>query len=940
MSKYDFELIFDPPNSLSMIINMIEPKSKILEFGPAHGRMTKYLKENLNCIVDIVEIDDEAGKEASQYANNALLGDLDGNIENYVWLKKFNQAQYDYIIFADVLEHLHNPQEIVEKCKGVLKDSGSILISLPNIAHNSILLNLYFNKFKYTSVGLLDETHIRFFALNDLETIYKDAGFALVEFHTIVSSAENTEQAEFFDADYKKIEKLFNGRNFGDVYQFVFKLQKSEYAGNTVISANDFNTQSIQIPVTLYFNSGEGYNQQEKETRIVEVVDRIKERFEISKGIKSLRFDPSEGAPCNVRILNIITDAQVEKVQPINAINEYSEDRYFDEFLNADPMYEIIGDFERATYIEIEAEINLISTLNLIDRTYSIIEEVIGERSNFMKTSKYMYGCIYLDLGNGYREEDKLIPEIHYHDDGTFSTEIRLGQEQTSYRLRFDPCNFPCHITLTNVNSNVSIEVNPVNLSDKNDLTDTFMHMSPSYEILSKEDKPINTMTIEGICRQCGQDEIDAYWNNRLDEYEMKFGKLRQELSDICNKNAILSEQIGQLQNSNTALFERFKQADQQAAELNAQLSQTRLEAAVHLRQVNEAYAVVVNSQCWKMTAPLRVVLDSIKKTKIGNLGHKTIRSLRTYGVKSTLYKVKAHLRKTRMMKAEKLGDGIITFEQIVAITQQAYQGTVYLEYKIKELDRDNINGRRILLIGHELSLTGAPVALHYFAKALQKNGDRPIIIAPSNGNMCGTSCEEGIPVIVINNLYSVDFVSRYAPLFDLIVVNTIVGYPIIAMLTEADLPVLWWIHEAEASYTDDTIKMLPPILPYNIHIYCGGSYAERLLLRYRPKYKTNQLLYCVADYAEEMHMKAIIELNLAEKKTIFAIVGTQEKRKGQDVVVDAILSMRREQVERCLFVFVGKKCDPYTLYANGLPDLRIERRSHADCSHRSAHAF
>lgn len=379
MSKYNFTLDLDEENSLSELIKMITPNSKILEFGPAHGRMTKHLKESLDCVVDIVEIDAEAGKEASQYANNALLGNVDGDIENYVWFDRFNQARYDYVIFADVLEHLYNPQAVIEKCKGILKDSGSILISLPNIAHNSILINLYFNKFQYTDVGLLDKTHIKFFALEDLETIYKQAGFSLVEFHTLEAHPQVTEQAEFFDASYKKIEKLFDSRRFGEVYQFVLKLQKSENAEDIKITTDSLKVRYIKMPVTLYFNNGKGYNEQEKETRAIDVVDRIKERFEISKGIKSLRFDPNEGFPCKVKILNIVTDAEIENIQPINSMNEYSRDDYFDEFLNTDPKYEITGNFENATYIEIEAEINLINTLDFLDGAYSTMGQILSD---------------------------------------------------------------------------------------------------------------------------------------------------------------------------------------------------------------------------------------------------------------------------------------------------------------------------------------------------------------------------------------------------------------------------------------------------------------------------------------------------------------------------------------------------------------------------------
>ena len=78
MSKYDFELDMKTQNSNSVILNNIKPNSIVLEVGCAHGRMTKYLKETLNCTVDIVEIDWEAGDVAKQWARYAWLGPEEG----------------------------------------------------------------------------------------------------------------------------------------------------------------------------------------------------------------------------------------------------------------------------------------------------------------------------------------------------------------------------------------------------------------------------------------------------------------------------------------------------------------------------------------------------------------------------------------------------------------------------------------------------------------------------------------------------------------------------------------------------------------------------------------------------------------------------------------------------------------------------------------------
>ncbi len=159
MSKYNFD--FDPTaeSSLTKIIERMKPDSTVLEFGPANGRLTKYMNEQMNCQVTIVELDEEAGNEASKFAIESFVGEDIGNIENYKWTKLINQ-KFDYILFADVLEHLYNPKKVLENAKEFLKDTGAILISVPNIAHHSVIIDLINDKFEYREIGLLDNTHI------------------------------------------------------------------------------------------------------------------------------------------------------------------------------------------------------------------------------------------------------------------------------------------------------------------------------------------------------------------------------------------------------------------------------------------------------------------------------------------------------------------------------------------------------------------------------------------------------------------------------------------------------------------------------------------------------------------------------------------------------------------------------------------------------------
>lgn len=225
MSKYDFKLDMKSDNSLSVILRNIKPESTILEVGPAHGRMTKYMKEELKCIVDIVEIDEEAGQVASQWCRNAFLGDK-GNIEDpYLWSNILSELAYDYVIFADVLEHLVNPDKVLAKSKTLLNKDGSVWISIPNVAYNGVIIELINDQFTYRDVGLLDSTHLRFFTMNSLDKMVKKCGFKINHEHNLQNKVSLSEFKDAYTKVPPQIASFLKFRPGGEVYQMIWELK-------------------------------------------------------------------------------------------------------------------------------------------------------------------------------------------------------------------------------------------------------------------------------------------------------------------------------------------------------------------------------------------------------------------------------------------------------------------------------------------------------------------------------------------------------------------------------------------------------------------------------------------------------------------------------------------------------------------------------------------
>lgn len=152
---------------LYFVLDKIPQGASILEFGPASGYMTRYLKEQLDCKVTIVELDPECAESASKYAVDCFVG----SAEDSSWSDWLGDRQFDAILFCDVLEHLRSPWDTLKWSTSHLKDEGSIFCSIPNVAHHTVIAHLLENEFEYFSCGLLDITHIRFFTARSVKNM-------------------------------------------------------------------------------------------------------------------------------------------------------------------------------------------------------------------------------------------------------------------------------------------------------------------------------------------------------------------------------------------------------------------------------------------------------------------------------------------------------------------------------------------------------------------------------------------------------------------------------------------------------------------------------------------------------------------------------------------------------------------------------------------------
>ncbi len=169
------------PDFLSLI-----PKSakKILDIGCDKGIFGKQLKQ-LHNEIEIVGVEKDRDKYniATKNLDNVILGDIEE-------IKlPFKENYFDCIVTGDVLEHLVNPWKTLENLRYFLKKDGFFISSVPNVRYYKVLIKLFRGRWDYTDQGVLDKTHLRFFALDNIKQMFQGARFEIEDIKRNIVSA-------------------------------------------------------------------------------------------------------------------------------------------------------------------------------------------------------------------------------------------------------------------------------------------------------------------------------------------------------------------------------------------------------------------------------------------------------------------------------------------------------------------------------------------------------------------------------------------------------------------------------------------------------------------------------------------------------------------------------------------------------------------------------
>jgi 2-polyprenyl-3-methyl-5-hydroxy-6-metoxy-1,4-benzoquinol methylase len=148
---------------------------KVLEIGAGAGDTLVFIKQN-NLAREVVGVDIFPMPNSNQ-KNPAIDNFILCNIESDNL--PYQEEYFDVVLCGDVVEHLVDPWQTIDKLSSYIKKGGRIIISTPNFRSLKNFYVIYIKgDFKYDPVGgPLDKTHLRFFCKKNIRELVETRYF-------------------------------------------------------------------------------------------------------------------------------------------------------------------------------------------------------------------------------------------------------------------------------------------------------------------------------------------------------------------------------------------------------------------------------------------------------------------------------------------------------------------------------------------------------------------------------------------------------------------------------------------------------------------------------------------------------------------------------------------------------------------------------------------
>ena len=165
----DYTFKWSEHGSHMQIVDLIRPETRVLDLGCSQGLLARPLTEKG---VRVVGVDGRpAGEDLAEELEDYLQRDLELPLE----IPK--GRDFDYVVCADVIEHLKGRAQLLRSARRYLKADGRLIISTGNVAILVLPPLLLAGRFNYGPRGILDQDHADLYTRDSFRREVVAAGF-------------------------------------------------------------------------------------------------------------------------------------------------------------------------------------------------------------------------------------------------------------------------------------------------------------------------------------------------------------------------------------------------------------------------------------------------------------------------------------------------------------------------------------------------------------------------------------------------------------------------------------------------------------------------------------------------------------------------------------------------------------------------------------------
>jgi predicted O-linked N-acetylglucosamine transferase (SPINDLY family) len=152
--------------------------SGVVEVGSSSGALARAYRDiNPGCRYVGIEIDADYAEASKVHCTEVILGNVEKLSEQA--FAQLGDAQC--WVFADALEHLYDPWQLVRRIKAHATQGVEIIACIPNAQYWGLQAALNSGRFIYQDSGLLDRTHIRWMTRITMIDLFQANGFEVKE---------------------------------------------------------------------------------------------------------------------------------------------------------------------------------------------------------------------------------------------------------------------------------------------------------------------------------------------------------------------------------------------------------------------------------------------------------------------------------------------------------------------------------------------------------------------------------------------------------------------------------------------------------------------------------------------------------------------------------------------------------------------------------------